>query len=114
MLHWKQIPHSAKEEKTKFSMINARCETVATKPAYRTVFRQRQRQRQCLVPTSGFFVETDRPPASPMHEDYPEYDAPPIHGILLDLLGPSCIDYELACIATYKAAWHNANEVAGD
>ncbi len=51
MLHWGLIPHWAKEEKTKFSMINARAETVATKPAYRTAFRQ----RRCLVPASGFF-----------------------------------------------------------
>lgn len=51
MLHWGLIPHWAKEEKTKFSMINARAETVATKPAYRSAFRQ----RRCLVPASGFF-----------------------------------------------------------
>lgn len=58
MLHWGLIPHLAKEEKTKCSMINARAESVATKPAYRTAFRQ----RRCLVSASGFFpVETDRP-----------------------------------------------------
>ena len=51
LLHWGLIPHWAKEEKTKFSMINARAETVATKPAYRSAFRQ----RRSLVPASGFF-----------------------------------------------------------
>lgn len=58
MLRWGLIPHWAKEEKTKFSMINARAETVATKPAYRTAFRQ----RRCLVPASGFieWQPTDR------------------------------------------------------
>lgn len=58
MSHWGLIPHWAKEEKTRFSMINARAETVATKPAYRSAFRQ----RRCLVPASGFFewAQTDR------------------------------------------------------
>lgn len=51
MLHWGLIPYWAEEEKTEFSMINARAETVATKLAYRTAFHQ----RRCLVPASGFF-----------------------------------------------------------
>jgi len=46
-------------------------------------------------------------------EDYPHYD-PPTKGILLELLGPSYTDYELACIAAYKAGYHNAKEMAGD
>lgn len=51
MLRWGLLPSWAKEEKSRFSMINARAETVAQKPAYRTAFRQ----RRCLIPASGFF-----------------------------------------------------------
>ena len=50
-LHWGLIPSWAKEEKTHYSMINARAETVASKPAYRNAFRR----RRCLIPASGFY-----------------------------------------------------------
>ena len=51
MLHWGLIPAWAKEEKTHYSMINARAESVADKPAYRSAFRH----RRCLIPVSGFY-----------------------------------------------------------
>jgi len=50
-LHWGLIPGWSKEEKTHYSMINARAETVASKPAYRTAFKR----RRCLIPVSGFY-----------------------------------------------------------
>lgn len=50
-LHWGLIPAWAKEEKTHYSMINARAETVASKPAYRNAFRR----RRCLIPANGFY-----------------------------------------------------------
>lgn len=50
-LHWGLIPSWSKEEKTHYSMINARAETVASKPAYRTAFKR----RRCLIPVSGFY-----------------------------------------------------------
>jgi putative SOS response-associated peptidase YedK len=34
---WGLVPHSAKELNTRFSMINARAETLEDKPAYRTL-----------------------------------------------------------------------------
>ena len=51
MLHWGLLPSWAKDEKIAYSMINARAETVATKPAFRSAFRQ----RRCLIPASGFY-----------------------------------------------------------
>lgn len=51
MLRWGLIPGWAKEEKTGYSMINARAETVAIKPAFRSAFRY----RRCLVPADGFY-----------------------------------------------------------
>jgi putative SOS response-associated peptidase YedK len=51
MLRWGLIPFWAKEAKTGYSTINARAETVATKPAFRSAFRQ----RRCLIAADGFY-----------------------------------------------------------
>lgn len=48
---WGLIPSWAKEEKIGSSLINARAETIASKPAFRTSFRR----RRCLVLADGFF-----------------------------------------------------------
>jgi putative SOS response-associated peptidase YedK len=50
-VRWGLIPFWAKDTKTGYSMINARAETVATKPAYRSAFKK----RRCLIPTDGFY-----------------------------------------------------------
>lgn len=51
MLRWGLIPSWADDPKTGFSMINARAESLATKPAFRKAFRK----RRCLVPADGFY-----------------------------------------------------------
>jgi putative SOS response-associated peptidase YedK len=51
LLRWGLVPHWAKEEKTGYSMINARAETVTEKPAFRSAFRR----RRCLIPADGFY-----------------------------------------------------------
>lgn len=51
LLHWGLIPSWSKDEKSHFSMINARAETVASKPAFRAAFKR----RRCLIPASGFY-----------------------------------------------------------
>lgn len=51
LLRWGLIPRWAKDPKTGYSMINARAETVADKPAYREAFKH----RRCLIPTDGFY-----------------------------------------------------------
>lgn len=50
-LRWGLVPSWAKQPETGFSMINARAETVHTKPAYRALFRR----RRCLIPADGFY-----------------------------------------------------------
>jgi putative SOS response-associated peptidase YedK len=54
LLHWGLIPSWSKGPDNRFSMINARAETVASKPAYRTPFRK----RRCLIPADGFYEWT--------------------------------------------------------
>ena len=51
MLRWGLIPSWAKEAKIGYSMINARADTVATKPAFRKAFES----RRCLIPADGFY-----------------------------------------------------------
>jgi len=51
MLHWGLIPSWAKEKKVGHRMINARSETVATKPSFRSAFKR----RRCLVIADGYY-----------------------------------------------------------
>lgn len=51
LMRWGLIPHWSKEGKSPFQMINARAETLRSKPSYRESFFN----RRCLVPADGFF-----------------------------------------------------------
>lgn len=58
LVHWGLVPSWAKERSFGgYSTINARAETVATKPAFRAAFRQ----RRCLVPADGFYEWQELP-----------------------------------------------------
>lgn len=48
---WGFIPHWAKDPSIGYKMINARSETVASKPAFREAFKY----NRCLIPSGGFF-----------------------------------------------------------
>ena len=51
LARWGLVPHWSKEEKPKFSTINARADTIADKPTYRDPFKR----KRCLVPSTGFY-----------------------------------------------------------
>lgn len=53
-MQWGLIPSWAKDPAIGNRMINARAETVATKPAFRVALRK----RRCLIPADGFFEWT--------------------------------------------------------
>ncbi len=50
-LSWGLLPFWAKAKSLQGSTINARIETVATKPAFRSAFKK----RRCLVPMAGYY-----------------------------------------------------------
>lgn len=50
-LRWGLIPSWAKDKKIGSACINARAETVATKPAFRTAFKR----RRCIIPMDGYY-----------------------------------------------------------
>ncbi|MCI0400355.1 MAG: SOS response-associated peptidase [Gammaproteobacteria bacterium] len=51
LLRWGLIPSWSKDPRIGARMINARAETVAGKPAFRSAFKR----RRCLVPADGFY-----------------------------------------------------------
>jgi putative SOS response-associated peptidase YedK len=51
MLRWGLVPHWAKDSSIGNRMINARAETVAEKPSYRSAFKH----RRCIVLADGFY-----------------------------------------------------------
>lgn len=51
MMRWGLIPSWAKDTKIGARLINARSDTVATKPAFRSAFKR----RRCLIPADGYY-----------------------------------------------------------
>lgn len=51
LMRWGLVPAWAKDSKIGYSTINARLETAATKP----VFRSAWKARRCLIPASGYY-----------------------------------------------------------
>jgi putative SOS response-associated peptidase YedK len=58
VMTWGLVPSWAKDRKMGYNLINARSETVATKPSFRHSFKR----RRCLVVADGFFEWVDKVP----------------------------------------------------
>lgn len=67
MYRWGLIPSWAKEASIGSRLINARSETVAEKPSFRSAFRR----RRCLIPLSGFFEWQATPAGKVPHWIHP-------------------------------------------
>lgn len=66
---WGLVPAWAKDRSIGQRMINARSETAAEKPAFRSAFRH----RRCLIPADGFYEWSSRPgPEQPYHVSRPD------------------------------------------
>lgn len=61
LLRWGLVPRWAKDAKT--SLFNARAETIAEKPSFKSAFQQ----RRCLVPADGFYEWQNRPEGKQPH-----------------------------------------------
>jgi putative SOS response-associated peptidase YedK len=68
-LRWGLVPHWAKELNTRFSMINARAETLDQRPAYRGLVARSH--TRCLILADGWYEwqrpEDPRQPKRPLH-----------------------------------------------
>jgi putative SOS response-associated peptidase YedK len=60
---WGLIPSWAKDKKIGSRLINARAETVAAKPSFRSAYKH----RRCLVPTDGFYEWVETPDGKRPH-----------------------------------------------
>lgn len=58
---WGLVPGWSKGPDSRFNMFNARSETIAEKPAYRTAFRK----QRCLIPVDGFYEWSQRETKQP-------------------------------------------------
>lgn len=74
VVRWGLLPAWAKDPAMASRLINARQETAASKPSFRSAYRR----RRCLVPVDGYY-EWYRPPGRPAQ---PFYFAPADAGIL--------------------------------
>jgi putative SOS response-associated peptidase YedK len=70
LMRWGLIPYWAKDPRIGYRLINARCETVTSKPS----FSDRIHHHRCLVPATGFYEwDQHHTPKTPHYFHLPEH-----------------------------------------
>lgn len=82
---WGLVPSWAKDPSIGARMINARLETIAEKPSFRTAFAK----RRCVVPASGYYEWQSRPDGKRPFYIHPADDAPLAFAGLIEAWRPS-------------------------
>lgn len=83
---WGLIPSWAKDPKIGYSTINARADSVATKPVFRTAFKK----RRCLVPVDGYYEWiTEGKKKLPILYEQPEHRPFALAGLWESWRGPA-------------------------
>lgn len=104
-LRWGLIPSWAKDPKIAWQCVNARSETVSSKPAFRSAFRK----RRCLIPATGFFEwQSVNGKKQPWHFFRPEGDLIEFAGLWETWTPPG----ETAPIETFAICTTAPNRVA--
>src|SRR5690606_6955805 len=122
-LRWGLVPGWAKDVKIGYKAINARAETVAEKPMFRSAFKA----RRCLVPARGYFEwKGEKPPKQPYYihppgddlllfaglwESWrPEQDAEPLYTYTIVTGPPGLVSgdiHDRAPVILPTALWHD-------
>lgn len=97
---WGLIPSWMKEPPTTTTMINARIETVAEKPSFRSAYKR----RRCLIPASGFYEwQMTNGPKQPYYIYLKSVKIMTFAGIWEHWTGPDGEEIETAAILTADA-----------
>ena len=102
-LHWGFVPFWAKDTAIGNRMINARSETVSSKPSYRTAFRK----RRCLILADGFFEwKREKGHKQPMYLTLPDGSPLAFAGLWesWDYMGKATAPHRSCTILTREAS----------
>jgi putative SOS response-associated peptidase YedK len=99
---WGLVPRWARDARIGSRLINARCETVAEKPAYRDAFRK----RRCLVPADGFYewASAGSGPRQPYWIARPDRGCIGIAGLYERWRGPDDVCLDSCTLLTTEAS----------
>ena len=101
LVRWGLIPSWAKEASIGSRMINARADTVAEKPSFRTPFRR----RRCLIPADSFYEWKTVNGKKQAHRiSFQDQDVFAFAGLWEDWQGPDGSEVETCTIITTDAA----------